>query len=586
MKREYFSFNGGSFRRFDTTLLYIPFDDVEQFLEGKFKVSKKDTGVFFVSYIDFEFGIVFRPLCAAHFEENKFVTNEPNPEVQDDLLWQSFLNKEYTVIETNEFDMDKFEPSFCFLDEDFANQSMAIRKLRDERSLDPFRNPFIPDCVEVILVHENLEPESVVVKPIGLIENGIIGILDVEPHQNIGYHVGDLISFIVILDNEKPIAASHIFKPEEIKDPSTCVESSIYNVILDGTVSDLLTRYYSFGDLSIIDQIINQNLTFVKAPKTAKTGDIVFFYLSEESVNNLYNIKKQCENSMESIPKEYTKIIIDSLSKSTDQYQEFGKHIFAYARIAGTRLGEEIALNQNKEDKENIFVPIDNITILETPLSLKELKLSAKINASNESTILTSEDFEKLKNQIMESENNNEIPLFFKFSKPAVYPVNKINSKNWILTTQDVRTRFFTITQLKKYFIDFLIDALDEKKKAFRNCNFFKNENEPFIADYVMNYDEKLLPVIVKLDLQKLIDKNDFAIKVCNPQKVILDSKNNIEADQNLLIKDKVLVVDKNTVYLYIHHNRTFSELFHLKDLKHEVDLLAIRSFLLQGLAY
>lgn len=584
MEREYFSINSNSFRRFDATLLYIAFNDVKQFLQGKFSVSNKDTGVFFVSYIDFEFGILFRPLCAAHFEGNKFITNEPNPEIQADVRWQNILDKEYTVIDTNEIDMDKFEASFCFLDEDMANQSESIKELRQERALDPFRNRFIPDNIDVILVHEKLEPETVVVKPIGFEDDGIIGILDVEPHQNVGYHAGDLITFSVIVDGGKPMAASHMFKSTEIKDNSNYVEASIRSISLDKDVSIILNRYFETKELSSIDKIFEQSLNFVQVPKTAKIGDIVFFYLSETSVDNMYNIKTQVEDSQEEIPEEYMEIIGQSLLKSQEYYEKFGKCIFAYTRVAGTRLNSEISTELNKENTKELFAPIDNITLLDSPIPLKDLKLSVNISSLLGTNELLPGDFEKIKNHILEAEYASEMPLFFKLSKPTQTPVNSINTKNWIFTANEFRRRFITSFQLKKYFIDFLMDSLDEKKEAYKICKVLKPSTEPFLIDYVINFDEKLLPVVVRQNLSTSLDQDTLASNVCYPQKIILNEEKKLESDSSILIQNKVLVIDMNTVYVYSHHNKTYSEIFHFKDLKHDVDLLAIRSFLLQGL--
>ena len=83
-------------------------------------------------------------------------------------------------------------------------------ELRDIDVLDQFRHQYFPDDVEIFFVGEKIQTANMWLRLTKLKNKSFYGTLLDEPHQKLGFHIGDEISFDIHQLQDGSLHALHI----------------------------------------------------------------------------------------------------------------------------------------------------------------------------------------------------------------------------------------------------------------------------------------------------------------------------------------------------------------------------------------
>jgi hypothetical protein len=187
-------------------------------------------------------------------------------------------------------------------------------------------------------------------------------------------------------------------------------------------------------------------------------------------------------------------------------------------------------------------------------------------------TSVFGEDFEKLKNVIAKT---NKIPTYLAKSKAIPLPLNKINRENWMELTQEYRRMFFLEMQFRKFYVDYLLLEIADKKKIFSECACYKKGKLVGYADNGIWLNEKFCFVEVKLNFDAEHDFEAQLLKYTNVENTLLEKEkkcsDNIE-------QNYVIIVDTTRIGLFDAQSRRIHIISNLDSLKSKTELAELRN--------
>ena len=161
------------------------------------------TGVLAYGYIDYEAGFTFEILCCAESDGEKLTAlNRGNEHVSLKLRRGSVA--ECSIMVFDDMDVSEYQDKVDMVNGGYLCPP-AVSETREIQVIDPCRNADYPDDVMVFIWKEDLQPEGCWVRCTGHQGNRILGKLLNEPAQNFGIHLGDIVSFGVIKQDNGPI---------------------------------------------------------------------------------------------------------------------------------------------------------------------------------------------------------------------------------------------------------------------------------------------------------------------------------------------------------------------------------------------
>ncbi len=144
------------------------------------------------AYVDHEKGLMLEVLaCGVVKEKSSYSFFQTNDEVSVKLKAEDL--KDIDEIETVDGDISNYQKKIDSLH--IYEENEEINDTRDMAFLDPLRDPFYPDEVQVILRKKSLQEELCVLRIEGIGDHCFIGKLMSEPRQDFGYHTDDTIAF-------------------------------------------------------------------------------------------------------------------------------------------------------------------------------------------------------------------------------------------------------------------------------------------------------------------------------------------------------------------------------------------------------
>lgn len=342
------------------------------------------------------------------------------------------------------------------------------------------------------------------------------------------------------------------------------VQAYIAAVSFPTSIEEL--RYFTDNDyyMDMESILLGHNVSFT-APKWAVKGDIIFFYHTKSAIIKIRNLKKQAAGEGDEDK------LMEYLDMAEKIYKAFGGCIFCVARV-----GENPKIyNDEREDlhwKGDIYAAIADNVLLKYPVSKDEFEKYVKLAQQRTITPVFGKDYDNLKNLILQK---NDPIQYLKNSKAVPVPLKDISPKNWLSMSYDYRRRFYLEMQFRKFYVDYFLKTLGDKRKIYSECTCYKNKKRSGYADNFIFINEKYMPVEIKLNIQAEKDLKLQLEKYCGIDFAKLDK--NTEIDSRYLYRDKVLLMDVNGLYIYDHNTGDIRLIEILDNIKREYDIRRLK---------
>ncbi|MGN0154914.1 MAG: hypothetical protein ACI4D0_03720 [Lachnospira sp.] len=345
------------------------------------------------------------------------------------------------------------------------------------------------------------------------------------------------------------------------------VQALINNISFPKTIEELEYFVKDVGHFNVEDILYYPTVEWTM-PKWALTNDIVFFFHAKTAIQIIRGLESGLKKNREQYDYD---VLMEGLSHSRELYHKYGGKIFAVGRVLGRPYYDDGEWQEDLHWRGKIYAEIGDIQILQNPVDIKEFSDFIMISRQSAITSVVGDDFEKLKNVILKT---NELPTYLVNSKATPLPLNKINSENWMRLTQEYRRTFFLEIQFRKFYVDYLLLAIADKKKVFSECACYKNNKLEGYADNCIWFNGKLCFVEVKLNFDAERNFVEQLIKYSNVESALV-KKEKRYAD---CIEQKyVIVVDTRRIGVFDARLKSISIIADLDLLQSKSDLVVLR---------
>lgn len=253
-------------------------------------------------------------------------------------------------------------------------------------------------------------------------------------------------------------------------------------------------------------------------------------------------------------------------------YKALGGSIFAVAKVKGDAHYSDGDEEGNSHWKSRIYAEIEELTMLDKPIYLSEFSNFIEITRQSSITSLCAEQFEKLKETIIAK--NGRIKCLEECFASAIQLKN-ISENNWIEMSGEYRKKFFLESQFRKFYVDYLLRAIGDKKKFYSECSCCENGKYIGKPDNFILISGKYLPVEIKLNVRIEKDLKKQLDKYCNVDTVQLEKSKVISSDE--IYKGFVFIIDINKCGVYNYNIGKIEFLCRLDDITNIKDVLNLR---------
>ena len=372
------------------------------------------------------------------------------------------------------------------------------------------------------------------------------------------------------------------------------VQAFVNNISFPHTLDQLveLLTVCDYGGVRELDE--NNNLvtnllssvdegTTWTAPKWCKIGDIVFFMHAKTANQRVSHVASELKRRVDEFSPEEREKILAALELERALYKKFGGKIFAIGKVSGDVIYDSDMAERNLHWHSPIYALIDDIFILQNPVYINEFNSFITIARQSAITPVFGESFNKLKSLII---GKNSVKAYFKNSAAAGVTLRDINQNNWISIASEYRRCFFLEEQFRSFFVNYLLKELGDIKTIYKECACYRDGGPVSYVDNVILFNDKYLPVEVKLNISAEQDLKGQVSKYCHLHELTLSTNKGSkqDADVEKIYNDHVLIVDTNAVYIYTDSKNLIQELFNLDDLKSMDDIKIIAAKICGGL--
>ena len=359
------------------------------------------------------------------------------------------------------------------------------------------------------------------------------------------------------------------------------VQAFITNISFPAKLDQLLDFLIDREEInftSYIDELLYLENTDWTAPKWCRIGDIVFFMHARSADAKIKAVTREYENRRSEFPAKYKNMIEASLKHAWEIYNRFGGKIFALGKVFDSC---EIYPTEGMHWHSNIYAPINEICILDNPVSIQEFRDFIFIARQSTITPVFGDSFDKLKDLILSK--NNKLPKYFINSRSVDILLRDIDSSNWLEIAKESRYKFFLEIQFRKFFVDYLLKELSDIKTLYKECPCYKDKIAASYVDNVILFNGRYLPVEVKLNINLEEHIIPQLTKYCHLSKLILDKDKKI-FDSEKIYSDNVLVIDRDGIYLYTDSAKSIVKIYSLEDLHNLGEVKKLRQLIISKL--
>ena len=358
----------------------------------------------------------------------------------------------------------------------------------------------------------------------------------------------------------------------EREDPSLSVQAYINNFSYPTTLEEV--EYDIDEGRTSMDALLSHTDLTWTVPKWTKPGDIVFFMHAKTAIKKITALITELRNEKDHYSPEEYEFMYDWLMKSKALYDIYGGKIMAIGRVSGKQAYEERDSDSPVHFHSKFFSDIDSVVILENPVDLSEFKSFVTLSSGGSITPVFGEEFNRLRALIGK---RNRLPRYVRNSIAIPVPLRDITAKNWMEIAGQYRRNFILEKQFRAFFVDYLLTALGDKKKIWKECRCCKAINPDSYADNVITFNGRYLPVEVKLNIAAETDLKGQVIKYCEVERCYLRYGNPEYIDYSMMYHLNALIIDLFKVYMYDAETDEIKEIYDLDDLHSDSDIMALR---------
>ena len=295
-------------------------------------------------------------------------------------------------------------------------------------------------------------------------------------------------------------------------------------------------------------------------PRWAQIGDICLFHYGVTAQAYLNATRREYEATKNSYTKHEQGLIEEGFGRGEEDYQRIGGKTFAVSRV----IGPVYHVGHTSQFSTPYFVSFGDIWLLENPISAQEYSDFLPISRKGAITTVSGTAFTRLRDLIA---RRNKIPEYYQSAISSPYPFTEVNMTNWLNIGLEHRRRFRTEEQFRHFYVDYLLKNLSVEGEVYAECAVYRGGIPKGFVDNVIKTDSGFLPVEVKLNISAEAKAHLFSQldKYCAADKILLRRLGQpISAE---IIKDRILVIDVNAIYLYRAASNTLEHVSDLDEL-------------------
>ena len=354
------------------------------------------------------------------------------------------------------------------------------------------------------------------------------------------------------------------------------VQAFVTNNTFNGSLDEVLADMKHRGYLTL-DCLFQENETSWTAPRWCKAGDIAFFMFAKTANAAISKLVTEFRKTGNNYSSRDQRLISEALDHGKDLYKQYGGCIFAFARVTGATELIKREYDSNDHWRNPIYAPMDQVTILENPISIDEFRSFLTIARQNTITPVLGNAFDELKKLIIEK---NEVPEFFYNLNATPIPLRDINETNWIEYGKEYRRRFILEEAFRRYYVDYLLRELGDKKTFYRECGCYKAGGNPPRVDNIIMLFGKYLPVEVKLNVNNERDLEKQVKQYCHVSYIALGNGKEIKNPTSEMYVDNVLIIDTENVYVFDFPKNIMHKVYSLNSLISLADVKDLRGMI------
>ena len=360
---------------------------------------------------------------------------------------------------------------------------------------------------------------------------------------------------------------------------SNNVQSFVMNNSFATTPDELLYDMQERGKV-LLDDLLDSEFNEWSAPRWCKIGDIVFFMFKKTANATISATRTQYRKTINKYSQREQRLIEIGLKRGTELFKKYGGCIFGFGRISADNYYQKVSTDDNFHWNSPIYAAIEDLYFLDVPIHIDDFREFLTISRANSFTPVLGEAFDKLRNLIVE---RNDVPDYFREVSTTPIPLRSINDKNWIEYGMEYRRNFFLEDAFRRYYVDYLLSELGDKKAFFRECCCYKGAGNPPRVDNVIFFAGKLLPVEVKLSIGNERDLPGQVKQYCHVDRIVLDVE--IKNNGNILYDENVLIIDREYIYVYDDVSNQIQTIYNLDELTDASKITELKEIILLKLS-
>lgn len=357
------------------------------------------------------------------------------------------------------------------------------------------------------------------------------------------------------------------------EEKSMYVQAFINNISFPKTIEELDYFVSGRGRFNLEDILYSQWEEWT-TPKWALKNDIVFFFHAKTAIQRIRHLELELLRDSDAV--ENKNELLDALDRAKRLYKSYGGKIFAVARVAGRPFRDSDEPEVTLHWSGRIYAKVDQICVLEKPIDISEFRSFIQISHQSAITILCGDSFERLKMIIKEY---NVIPKYLEKADTTPFPIRNINQGNWLSVTYEYRRHFFLEIQFRKYYVDYLLQEIADRKRIYSECVCYKNNHLSGYADNCIILDSKKCFVEVKLNFDTEKELSTQLLKYIDVEKTYLTPD---ESCVENIGQRCVIAIDTKSIAAFDANIQRLTTIVQLDNIKNNKDLQHVRKCLIE----
>lgn len=274
------------------------------------------------------------------------------------------------------------------------------------------------------------------------------------------------------------------------------VNAHISNISFPTNIEELEVFVYEHGMYNLEEVLLAKDNCWT-VPASSKIGDIVLFYHAKTAIARITALITKVHSLEDG--EDYEKdLLLEWLERARGLFKIYGGKVFAIGRVTGSPeyWGDE---EESYHWRGRIYADVGDIVVLENPIDISEFNDFIKISRQSGITLLPAKEFRQLR-EIMK-QKNVILPAYFLRCEIGDYQLSQIDKHNFLEVTQMYRRRFLQEIDFRSYYVDYLLNALVERK-FYRECTCYTQGKPNYFVDNVFLYNDRYYLLEVKLNIR------------------------------------------------------------------------------------